>query len=191
MYVSSHSEVESIINDWFGFPDQITNFFHSDKISEGMLTLATKQGWLQKTTNETRFTFASSSPEFLFAFFGEGRQRMCRSYEILQQSKGRITVRTMMSITRDHWPYSSKGSIVDYFEIDSIRKNNRYVHSQTYRDTELWTYRTVDLYACRIWTNPKKSNHLFTHRILSSNSCFCFFFYCIIKSNSVVLGSSS
>jgi secernin len=94
------------------FLRQYNRFSCSDKISEGMLMLAQRRGWLTKNaSNELVFTFASSSPDFLFAFFGEGRQRMCRSYEILQKQKGQITVRTMMSITRDHWPHSSQGTL--------------------------------------------------------------------------------
>lgn len=74
------------------------------------MKLAKEKGWLQNNESKgRRLDFARSAPEFVFALFGEGKQRMCRSYELMFQHKGEITPQLMMSITRDHWPHSLQG----------------------------------------------------------------------------------
>lgn len=72
-----------------------------DLASPGLVEHAIEKGWCKSRED---FHFARCYSDFLYTRLDGCRPRQCRSTELLEEQKGRITPATMMAILRDHGP---------------------------------------------------------------------------------------
>jgi secernin len=72
-----------------------------DLASEGLVDYAVDQGWCRK---RGEFHFGRCYSDFLYTRFSAARARQCRSTELLERRKGRLTVADMVGMLRDHGP---------------------------------------------------------------------------------------
>lgn len=72
-----------------------------DMASPGLVEHAVEKGWCKSRED---FHFARCYSDFLYTRLDGCKPRQCRSTELLEAEKGRITLETMMAILRDHGP---------------------------------------------------------------------------------------
>jgi len=72
-----------------------------DLASPGLVEYAIERGWCRSRDD---FHFARCYSDFLYTRFSASAARQRRTTELLRAQKGRITVRTMMAVLRDHGP---------------------------------------------------------------------------------------
>ena len=70
-----------------------------DLASPELVSYAVKKGWCK---NESDFNFARCYSDFIFTRFSDCRKRRTRSMDLLSSQRGKITVKTMMNVLRDH-----------------------------------------------------------------------------------------
>jgi secernin len=72
-----------------------------DLASDDLVTHAIERGWCKSRDD---FDFGRCYSDFLYTTFCDGRNRQCRTTDLLSSHKGEITVETVMRTLRDHGP---------------------------------------------------------------------------------------
>lgn len=81
---------------------------HWDEASPDLVEHAIEKGWC---TSRADFHFARCYSDFLYTRFDGCVPRQCRSMELLREHAGKIEVRTMMKILRDHGARAEKDAL--------------------------------------------------------------------------------
>lgn len=74
---------------------------HWDRASKDLVSFAIAKGWCKR---EEDFDFGRCYSDLIFTTFADGRNRLCRTAELLQKNIGKVDVPLAISILRDHGP---------------------------------------------------------------------------------------
>jgi len=94
------------VKDVYSISNAITIGREWDLESDSLVDYAVEKGWCK---NRKEFDFGRCYSDFFNTRLCYAKSRHCRATELLNISKGKITIKTMMSVLRDHGSKDSPG----------------------------------------------------------------------------------
>ena len=87
------------VKDYYSISNRLTIGNHWDMASEDLVSIAIERKWCK---NKSEFHFANCYSDFIFSTFSRARNRRNCTYEFLQANEGKIDLKSMFSLLRQH-----------------------------------------------------------------------------------------